>query len=84
MGISDWLFEKRKAREDAREGQAFLESKLAELNARPEPTGAKSAAGLPICPHCSHEFSVIETGEYQTDPALPVFNCPRCRRSFKL
>ncbi len=80
MGIFDWLFERLKAKE----AQRFFESKLAEYNVRPEPTGAKSADGLPACPHYSHEFSLVETLENQTDPALPVFDCPQCHQSFKL
>lgn len=80
MGIRDWLFERQRNKE----AWAFFEEKLKEHEARPEPQGLRSAGGNPVCPHCNHEFSLIETMEQQTVQGLPVFECPRCRQAFKL
>ena len=80
MGIRDWLFEKKRTNE----AQEFFRKKMREYDSLSEQQGSKSADGYPVCPHCGHIFSLVETIEQGTIAGLPVFECPGCKQAFKI
>jgi|LGOV01.1.fsa_nt_gb transcription initiation factor IIE alpha subunit len=80
MGIFDWLFGKKREKE----AMEFFEKQRKLYDSLAMREGKKSASGYPVCPNCSHEFSLVETMEQEQIPGLPVYRCPRCQETFKL
>jgi len=84
MGLLDWLYEKKRRRENLEEFQRLLENRDAVIK-----SGDYSERdGLLVCPHCGYRLSQQDIEDNRrTCSGLPqgfnsrdFFQCPNCER----
>jgi DNA-directed RNA polymerase subunit RPC12/RpoP len=80
MGIGDWLYRKRRDKENLEEFDRMMK----EYDSSPLPEGKLiQETGETICPNCGHKLSLVEGIKGRGLGAVGATECPHCSKLFK-
>jgi len=80
VGIGDWLYKKRRDKENLKEFERMMQ----EYESSPLPEGKLiQESGEVVCPDCGYKLLLIEAIKGRELGAVGITECPSCGKLFK-